>query len=147
MSASLSSALTRVARQIADVTATGTPVIAGGAAFDEDGVRASRLGASAYADSPEEARAVLKRLPDVVIPPPVPWDPEAVRLSAMTDTMAREVLAATERRLDGGSDELPPDHWRVVLGDVHAPPGGLGRRWCHDRRPVRTGARAAGWTR
>ncbi len=115
VSASLSSSLTRVARQIADVTTTGTPVIVGGAAFDEGGVRASRLGASAYAASPEEARAVLKRLPDVVIPQPAPWDAEAVRLSAMADTMARQVLAATERRLDAGSDDLSPDHWRVVL--------------------------------
>jgi hypothetical protein len=115
VSASLSSALPRAARQFADVTATGTPVIAGGAAFDEDGVRASRLGASAYAVSPEEARAVLRRLPDVVVPPPVPLDPEAVRLAALTDTIAREVLAATERRLAAGSDALPPDHWRVVL--------------------------------
>ena len=115
VSASLSSSLTRVARQIAAVTATGTPVIAGGAAFDEGGVRASRLGASAYAASPEEARAVLERLPDVVIPQPAPLDDEAVRLAAMADTMARQVLDATEGRLAAGPDALTPDHWRVVL--------------------------------
>jgi methanogenic corrinoid protein MtbC1 len=115
VSASLSSSLTRVARQIADVTATGTPVIVGGAAFDEGGVRASRLGASAYAASPEEARAVLTRLPDVVIPQPVALDAEAVRLAAMADTMARQVLDATEGHLAAGADALTPDHWRVVL--------------------------------
>ena len=115
LSASLSSCLTRVARQVSDVTATGTPVIVGGAAFDDRGDRASRLGASAYADSPEEARAVLERLPHVVIPRPAAFDTEAVRLAAMADTMARQVLHATVGQLATGSGALTADHWRVVL--------------------------------
>ena len=115
VSASLSSSLARTARQIADITATGTPVIVGGAAFDEGGLRADALGASGYADSPEEARSLLDRLPDIVIPQPVTLDAEAVRLSGLSDTMARWVLEATEVRLAAGADELTPDHWRVVL--------------------------------
>lgn len=115
VSASLSSSLPRVARQIADVTAAGVPVVAGGAAFDEGGVRATRLGASAYAASPEQARAVLERLPDVVIPPPMALDAEAVRLAGAADLVARRVLDATEGLLGAGSDALTPDHWRVVL--------------------------------
>lgn len=115
VSASLSSSLTRVARQIADVTAYGIPVVAGGAAFDEGGVRASRLGASAYAGSPAEARDVLDRLPDIVIPHPATLDAEAVRLAGAADLMARRVLDATEGLLAAGSDALTPDHWRVVL--------------------------------
>ncbi len=115
LSASLSSSLTRVARQIADVTATGVPVIVGGAAFDEGGVRAGRLGASGYGASPEEARTLLEGLPDIVIPQPVTLEAEAVRLAALSDTMARWVLEATEVRLDMGPEALAPDHWRVVL--------------------------------
>ena len=115
VSASLSSSLTRLARQIAAVTSTGTPVIAGGAAFDEGGVRATRLGASAYAASPEEARAVLRRLPDVVIPRQAALDGEAVRLVALADTMARQVLEATVWLFDDGSHPESADDWRVVL--------------------------------
>ena len=115
LSASLSSSLTRVARQIADVTTSGIPVVVGGAAFDEGGLRADRLGASGYGASPEEARGLLGTLPDVVIPQPVTLDAEAVRLAALSDTVARWVLEATETRLHVGPEALTPDHWRVVL--------------------------------
>ncbi|WP_432478850.1 cobalamin B12-binding domain-containing protein [Nocardioides sp. GXQ0305] len=115
VSASLSSSLTRVARQIADVAATGTPVIVGGAAFDEGGLRAGRLGASGYGASPEEARTLLGRLPDIVIPQPVTLAAEAVRLAALSDTMARWVLEATESQLHVEPQALNPDHWQVVL--------------------------------
>jgi MerR family transcriptional regulator, light-induced transcriptional regulator len=115
VSASLSSSLPRVARQIADLTATGTPVIAGGAAFDPAGVRARRLGASGYAETPEAARELLVRLPDIVVPQPPPWHEEAQRLASMADELARDVLEATEVTLAEGSEALTPDHWRVVL--------------------------------
>ena len=115
VSASLSSSLPRVARQIRDITATGTPVIAGGAAFDEAGVRATRLGASGYARSPYEACVLLDRLPDVVIPQPAPFDVEALRLDQLADDLARRVLDATEGVLGAGSEALAHDHWRVVL--------------------------------
>jgi methanogenic corrinoid protein MtbC1 len=115
LSASLSSSLTRVARQVADVTATGVPVIVGGGAFDEGGLRARRLGASGHGSSPEEARALLEGFPDIVIPQPVTLEAEAVRLAALSDTLARSVLEATEVRLDMGPEALSPDHWRVVL--------------------------------
>lgn len=115
VSASLSSSLTRVARQIATVARTGTPVIAGGAAFDAGGVRATRLGASAYAATPADARDLLERLPDVVLPQPVFVDDEVVRLEKMADDMAREVLDSTVLELATGPDAVSPDHWRVVL--------------------------------
>lgn len=115
VSASLSSSLTRVARQIATVARTGTPVIAGGAAFDEGGLRATRLGASAYAASPAAAREVLERLPDIVLPQPVFIHDEVVRLETLADQMARDVLDATLPLLEGVPDAVSPDHWRVVM--------------------------------
>lgn len=114
-SASLSSALTRAARQFALVTGTGTPVIAGGAAFDAAGLRAARLGASGYAATPEAARTLLETLPDVVIPQPLPVDDEVARLEALADQMARTVLEATIPLLETAPDAVSPDHWQVVL--------------------------------
>lgn len=115
LSASLSSALPRVARQISDITATGTPVIVGGTAFDRAGVRARRLGASEYADTPEDAREMLGLLPDIAVPQRPHFEKEAQELAAMADELARDVLDATEVSLAAGADALAPDHWRVVL--------------------------------
>jgi MerR family transcriptional regulator, light-induced transcriptional regulator len=115
VSASLVSSLPRLAVQIADLTATGTPVVVGGAAFDGGAARARRLGASGYAATPEEARELLARLPDVVIPQPAPFPEEAGRLARMADELAREVLDATDASLAAAADALAPDHWRVVL--------------------------------
>ena len=115
ISASLSSSLTRVARQIAVVARTGVPVIAGGAAFDVGGVRATRLGASAYAATPAQALEILDRLPDLMRPQPVFVTDEVARLEQVADRMAREVLESTVSRLDATTDALSPDHWQVVL--------------------------------
>ncbi len=115
ISASLSSVLTRAARQFAVVTATGTPVIAGGAAFDAAGLRATRLGASGYAATPAAARTLLETLPDVVIPPPLVIDGEVERLEALAGQLARTVLEATIPLLETAPDAVSPDHWQVVL--------------------------------
>lgn len=115
LSASLSSSLPRVARQIADVTATGTPVVVGGAAFDEGGRRARRLGAGGYAATADAARDLLARLPDIVLPQLAPFEEEAGRLAGLADTLARDVLDATDASLAEAADALASDHWRVVL--------------------------------
>lgn len=114
VSTSLTSLLTRAASQIAAVTGAGTPVIAGGAAFDPGGLRATRLGASGYAATPEAARPLLERLPEVVIAAPGVHD-EVVRLESLADQMAREVLDATIPLLETEPDAVSPDHWQVVL--------------------------------
>lgn len=115
VSASLSSSLTRVARQISTVIRTGTPVIAGGAAFDEGGLRAARLGASAYAASPAAARELLERLPDLALPEPIVMVDEVVRLEALADQVARDVLDATIPLLESAPDAVSPHHWQVLL--------------------------------
>ena len=63
LSASLTSSLPRVRRQIEAVRGTGTPVLVGGSAFDAGGVRARRLGATAYAADVAAAIAQLDTLP------------------------------------------------------------------------------------
>jgi methanogenic corrinoid protein MtbC1 len=127
LSASLSSSLPRVARLVDTVAGTGVPVIAGGAAFDAAGVRARRLGASAYAATPAAARALLDGLPEslphAVVPQPLPLadvvEAEAGRLELMADDLSREVLEQVVGGLDGPSDALAEpeglDHWSVVL--------------------------------
>ncbi len=119
LSASLSSSLPRLRRQVEAVRGTSTPVVVGGRAFDSGGVRARRLGATAYAGSPAEALQVLAGLPrHVDAAPPLGHRgaAEARTLQARADAIARDVLAA----LDLGSLALPPDDWRVVLA-THTP--------------------------
>ncbi len=119
VSASLSSSLTRVARCVDAVARTGVPVIVGGAAFDSRGLRASRLGASAYAATPRAARALLEGLPEslphTVLPQPGVLEEEVARLEQRADELSREVLEQVlgpgTAPVDGGG----PDHWQVVL--------------------------------
>lgn len=127
LSASLSSSLTRVARLTAVVAEAGVPVIAGGAAFDAAGVRATRLGASAYAATPKVARTLLEELPDSlphsVVPQPLPVaavvEAEVGRLEQLADELSREVLEHVVGRVEGPVDGLADsgglDHWSVVL--------------------------------
>ncbi len=115
VSVSLSSMLIRAARQIAAVTSTGTPVIAGGAAFDAAGLRATRLGATAHATTPEAAHALLETLPVVVSAPPIATESEVERLEPVIDQLARTVLGTTISLLDTRPDAVSPDHWQVVL--------------------------------
>lgn len=68
LSCSLSASLPRVRRQVEAVTATGTPVLVGGAAFDPDGHRASVLGATAFTPAGDLAPEVVRGLPRAVSP-------------------------------------------------------------------------------
>lgn len=121
LSASLTSSLPRVRRHIEVVLGTGTPVLVGGHAFDAEGLRAQRLGATAYAATVEAALTQLGSLPMRVIaatPLRHPAAREAQALAERSDDLAREVMAAIDRviRLSGDDeDALSPDDWRVVL--------------------------------
>ena len=121
LSASLTSSLPRLRREIEAVRRTGTPVLVGGRAFDPDGVRASRLGATAYAATAEAAIEQLDHLPRTVMPAQPLVHPaalEAAELADRTDELARAVMAATDQAIGlsgGGEDALAPDDWRVVL--------------------------------
>jgi methanogenic corrinoid protein MtbC1 len=121
LSASMTSSLVRVRREIEAVRETGTPVLVGGHAFDAEGLRARRLGATGFAPSVDEAIAQLRRLPTRVIaalPLVHPAALEAAELTGHIDELARDVMSATDHALGvtgGGEDALPPDDWRVVL--------------------------------
>ena len=115
ISASLTSSLTRVARQIAAITDAGIPVIAGGSAFDDTGDRAIRLGATAYAATPEDALVVLRSLPGVVRREATSPEHEAYRLEREADALAWTAVEATLRRLGSPAGAFTPDHWSVVL--------------------------------
>ncbi len=118
LSASLSSSLPRLRRQVEAVRGTGTPVVVGGRAFS-GGSRWRTLGATAYADSPAHALEVLGDLPRHVGPAPAlnhPGMAEARMVQAGADRIVGDVLAA----LDLGQLALPPDDWRVVLA-THTP--------------------------
>ena len=134
ISASLSSSLTRVARFVNAVAHSGVPVVVGGAAFDTGGLRASRLGASAYAATPAAARALLDglpgSLPHAVVPQPGLVDEEVARLEQLAEDLSREVLDQVVGPVAMPSDDGGLDHWQVVLATytphlVAAMAGGL----------------------
>ena len=119
LSASLTSSLPRVRRQVEAVRGTGTPVVVGGRAFDPEGLRAQRLGATAYAATPAAAVPLLPTLP-LLVPPAPPLRHagalEARSIEAECDAVSHDVLRAARAGL--GIDETPagpPDDWRVVL--------------------------------
>ncbi len=126
LSASLSSSLLRVRRHIEAVRGTGTPIVVGGSAFDADGVRAARLGATAYAASPQEVVDRLRTLPRHVTraePLRHPGAAEAAAIQADVDDIVRDTVDATDRALGltgGGEAAVSPDDWRVVLA-THVP--------------------------
>jgi methanogenic corrinoid protein MtbC1 len=115
ISASLTSSLTRLARQVAAITESGVPVIVGGSALDPDGDRAERLGASAYAGNPAAARRVLEAMPSVVQREGAPTEQEAYRLERQADDLARRAVEATLRQVGSPAGAVSPDHWSVVL--------------------------------
>jgi methanogenic corrinoid protein MtbC1 len=121
LSASLASSLPRVRRQVEAVRGTGTPVVVGGRAFDADGRRALRLGATAYAATPQQALALMADLPRHVPAAPAlhhAGAADAASLQAAGDALARELIIGTDAalRLSGGSEAaVSPDDWRVVL--------------------------------
>ena len=120
VSASLSSSLPRVRRLIEAVCGTGTPAILGGQAFDPGGVRAARLGGTAYAPDREQLSLVLADLPGHV-PPAAPLRHpgvgEALSILAAADEIGRDVIRGSEIDLGraGTPAAMPPDDWRVVL--------------------------------
>lgn len=121
LSASLSSSLPRVRRQIEAVRGTGTPVLVGGAAFDRPGLRAQRLGATGFAPTAEKALTLLETLPRHVSPAPPLRHPGAVEarsLAANSESVGRALLAGSDLALGltgGGEAAVSPDDWRVVL--------------------------------
>jgi len=123
LSASLTSSLPRVRRQIEAVRGTGTPVVVGGRAFDTAGLRAQRLGATAYAATPQAALDLLTTLPAHV--PSAPGlrhlgAAEARAILSESDTVTRDVIASTDVVLGlsgGGETAVSPDDWRVVLAN------------------------------
>jgi methanogenic corrinoid protein MtbC1 len=120
LSASLSSSLPRVRRQVEAVRGTGTPVVVGGRAFDAAGLRARRLGATAYAADAEQLAALLVDLPRHVsqaLPLRHPAAVEARALQGSVDEVVRDVGASLRVRLElpPGSLDAAPDDWRVVL--------------------------------
>lgn len=70
VSASLASSLIFVRRHVETVRAAGVPVVVGGTAFDTAGLRAERIGATAYASSPAALSAALTALPGSVTAAP-----------------------------------------------------------------------------
>ncbi|RYP88943.1 twin-arginine translocation pathway signal protein [Nocardioides guangzhouensis] len=120
VSASLSSSLPRVRRLVEAVTGTGTPVVVGGHAFDAAGVRAARLGATAYAGDVATLDSLLLDLPGHVAPAaPLrhPGAVEALEILAEVDEIGRDVIRGSEVDLGeaGVPDAMAPDDWRVVL--------------------------------
>ena len=115
ISASLTSSLTRLARQISTITDADIPVIVGGSAFDPAGDRAMRLGATAYAETPAAARTVLESLPGVVRQEPASAEHEAYRLERNADDLARDAVDRTLRTVGSPAGAFTPDHWSVVL--------------------------------
>lgn len=117
LSASLTSSLPRARRHIDAVRATGTPVVVGGRAFDTAGVRARRLGATAYAAGPEDLLDVLPSLPRHV-PFSTPLRhaaaAEARGIQSGAESISRDVIAELRHRLH--LEATPgPDGWAGVL--------------------------------
>lgn len=120
LSASLTSSLPRARRQVEAVRGTGTPVVVGGRAFDPAGLRAQRLGATAFAATPALALEQVASLP-LHVPPAGPLRHpgalEARSIEAESDTISRGVVLAATTALGLDHDcDVPPDDWRVVLG-------------------------------
>ena len=118
LSASVASSLPRVRRQIEAVRGTGTPVVVGGHAFAGDPQRAQRLGATAYAATPDDVVRMIGTLPLHVSNAGAlrgPSAAEARAIQAAADEVARDVLAHPDLRDLLGDPESSPDHWTTVL--------------------------------
>ena len=118
LSASVASSLPRVRRHVEAVRGTGTPVVVGGHAFGGNPVRAQRLGATAYAATPEDVVELLETLPHHVPaagPLRSPAAQEARAISSIGDQVARDVLGAPAVAAVLGQPDGSPDHWTTVL--------------------------------
>ena len=91
LSCTLSLHLPGAARTIAAIHAAGLPVLAGGRAFDEDGIRARAVGADAHAGSADEAIDVIRRWRD--------QSPQNLASSEPADENAAAGMLADEPRL------------------------------------------------
>lgn len=123
VSASLSSSLVYVRRHVEAATSVAVPVVVGGSAFDRDGVRALRLGATAFASSGADLESTLASLPTYVEPVgPLRHDAalEAYAIMAelpsfSADTVARIRSDASAR---GAAVEAIADQVPHVFGSV-----------------------------
>ena len=96
-SCSMLGALSTTRRFIEATTAAGVPVIVGGAAFGPDDVRATALGATAWARDAQSAIAAMLDLPVVVSPVgPLPADRAAEQ--AALELNHRELVDTMRRR-------------------------------------------------
>jgi methanogenic corrinoid protein MtbC1 len=129
VSASLTSSLAELKPLLGHVRAIGIPVIAGGRAFGGDAGRARAVGATAYADSVEEAVALLEQLPHRVPPQeadqPGPADAEAAWLTGFRGEITPYVMRALAARRPAAVrplwwEEELPDHVDHVLGCLAA---------------------------
>lgn len=110
LSASLTSSLFRVRRQVETVRGTGTPVVVGGRAFDPEGVRARRLGATAYAATPEHLVALLPTLPRHVPFAPTLRHPGAAEARAPCRPPPRSSVVTSTGRC-GACSGCRPTQW------------------------------------
>jgi methanogenic corrinoid protein MtbC1 len=118
LSASVASSLPRVRRQIEAVRGTGTPVVVGGHAFAGDPQRAQRLGATAYAATPDDVARMIHTLPLQVPNAGAlrgPTATEARAIQAAADEVARDVLAHPDLLVLLGDGGPSPDDWTTVL--------------------------------
>ncbi|MDP9398867.1 MAG: cobalamin-dependent protein [Actinomycetota bacterium] len=93
LSCSRASALPRARRVIEAAREAGVPVLVGGRGFGADDTRARRLGADAWAATPQDALDLLAVLPPYTAPPPPvasPWLEEYAQLQLRGE----QVLAA-----------------------------------------------------
>ncbi|GAB3080912.1 cobalamin-dependent protein [Nocardioides zeae] len=114
VSASLSSSLVFVRRHVETATASGVPVVVGGAAFDPAGLRARRIGATAQALDPADVGSLLATLPRrVPAVPPLRTDAarEAFALLAAVGPHTDAVTQRVARRGGPGTtavlDQVP----------------------------------------
>jgi methanogenic corrinoid protein MtbC1 len=97
LSCSLAAFLPLARRQVEAVRESGTPVVVGGSAFDAEGRRAAKMGATAFARTATDVAAVLGRLPTAVPPAPPLTHPGAEEAYVVFSD--RESLADDVERL------------------------------------------------
>jgi methanogenic corrinoid protein MtbC1 len=122
LSCSLGGFLTVARRQIEAVRETGTPVVVGGAAFDDDGRRAATLGANAHATSGRGVGELVGGLPSAVsVAPPLTHAgaTEAYVIFGDREGLADEVERTLLQRLTAAPHQTPTgdDPWLSVLDE------------------------------
>lgn len=123
VSASLSSSLVYVRRHVEAATSVAVPVVVGGSAFDRDGVRALRLGATAFAASAADLESTLAALPTYVEPVgPLRDDAALEAYAIMAELPSFSADAVARVRSDAAADavavEAIADQVPHVFGSV-----------------------------